>query len=80
MWVRTVGTYSLGNLFVVYDINKQVWPRERSLTTHGATNKEITHFTNSPIAYHHTLDCLHFEREGLTEAGEIIALNRPQTR
>jgi hypothetical protein len=29
VFIHTVGTYSLGNLFVVYDINKQVYNNVR---------------------------------------------------
>lgn len=62
---HTVGTYSLGNLLVVYDINKQVWEKtgtDRStLTAVTISTKRSTHLANRTITHYDALDCLHVE-------------------
>jgi hypothetical protein len=53
----TVGTYSLGNLFVVYEINKHVC--RTVLELEPVCYQSSTHLPNSTIAHDNTFDCLH---------------------
>lgn len=54
---RTVGTYSLGNLLVVYEINKHVYEESDLWCTQRHNGQ--TYLSNSTIAYYNTLNRLH---------------------
>ena len=56
----TVGTYSLGNLFVVYDIRRQVYGAHSFNTKHERNGENATYFSNGTIPDYNTLDGLHF--------------------
>ena len=53
----TVGTYSLGNLFVVYEIKRHVCGAVLELEP--VCYQSPTHLPNSTIAHDNTLDRLH---------------------
>lgn len=50
MFIHTVGTYSLGNLFVVYDINKQVYSQDHRQSASHRFCQQVTEILTLPTA------------------------------
>lgn len=64
---RTVGTYSLGNLFVVYEIKRQVYRRPHAAIRQSEDQRgPRTNLSYCTISHYYTLDCLHSSPQALS--------------